>query len=138
MKFALCFSLLFGFSMVFAQEKPSPPPRPETPIKLVTSEDDSPVSYTLKVMSIIDMKCLGCHSPKGRSDKAKEALMWETLQSADKMDALGTLDEIIEVLDEGKMPPEKMLERMPHMKLTEEETATLKQWAENLVTKIEE
>ena len=38
--------------------------------------------------------------------------------------------EMFEVLEDGKMPPERMVERFPEMKLTEEETKTLLAWVE--------
>ncbi len=130
---SLVFTLLLAMVIAKAQD------RPPTKVLLVPTADSARlVSYDMSMIGIINGKCLGCHSPTGRNDDAKEALQWEQLQNAGKADAYAILDEILEVLDEGSMPPEKMIERFPHLKLTEEETATLKTWAENTLARLEE
>lgn len=105
-----------------AQEKPQ--------LKVVFAESESQISYPLDVFNIIDSKCYGCHSPQSRNEDSKEALQWIDLQDMEAIELLAIMDEIEEVLEEGKMPPEKIVEKYPHMKLTEEETARLKTWAE--------
>jgi len=60
------------------------------------------------------------------------------LQAMDDMDLLTKMDEILEVLEEGKMPPEKAIERYPEIELTEEEVVQLKAWAENIMAKLDE
>lgn len=96
------------------------------------------ISYDMDVMKVIDSKCLGCHSPKGKSDKARKALIWENLQTLSGADAYAKLDEMMEVIEEGSMPPKKMIEKYPGLKLTEEETAALKEWTESMLAKLEE
>lgn len=98
--------------------------------------DDSAISFPLEVATLIDNKCYGCHSPQGRNDKAKEKLIWLDLQKMDKVDLVGALGEVAEVLEEGSMPPEKMIEKYPQMKLTEAEVATLKAWVESAQNKL--
>jgi len=115
---------LAGFNSAYAQKE-------ETKVLLVSQNDtDQVLSFTMSAMQVIDAKCLGCHSPGGKSDKAKDKLMWEKLQKMDAADAVAKLDEIIEVLEEGEMPPKKMIEKYPSMKLSAEESATLTAWAE--------
>jgi len=46
-----------------------------------------------------------------------------------KAKLVSTFSDIEEVLDEGKMPPEKFLEKRPEKKLTDEEKDLLKSWA---------
>lgn len=43
---------------------------------------------------------------------------------------------MLEVLAEGKMPPEKFLEFKPEAKLTEAEANTLTEWAETNAKKL--
>jgi uncharacterized membrane protein len=100
-------------------------------IKLVFADADSQLDYSLEAMTIINNKCYGCHSPSGRSDDAKEALLWMELQTNEQEDIIASLDEIVEVLEEGEMPPPKIVEKYPNMKMTDDEIATLKAWAES-------
>jgi len=94
------------------------------------TDDEPMLAYSKKAKAVIDAKCYGCHSDDGKSDKAKEALLWDKLPTLEKIKMVSTLDEIIEVLEEGTMPPEKFLARKPEAKLTEKEVKTLMNWAE--------
>jgi uncharacterized membrane protein len=89
------------------------------------------------VKAVVDNKCFGCHSEESQSDKAKEKLRWDQLDQLSKAKLVTTFGNIEEVLDKGKMPPEKFLERRPEKKLTDEERQILKSWvvssAENLM-----
>ncbi len=92
--------------------------------------NNATIEYPENVKQVIDSKCYNCHSDKGQSDDAKEALHWDKLLTLDKADQIATLDEIIEVLEEGTMPPKKAIERFPNLKMSEEEVGTLLDWAE--------
>lgn len=81
------------------------------------------------VKAIIDNKCYGCHSADSQNDKAKEKLRWDQLDQLSKAKLVSTFSDIEEVLDKGKMPPEKFLEKRPEKKLTDEEKGLLKSWA---------
>jgi len=85
--------------------------------------------YPEAVKKVIDSKCLGCHSPEGRSDKAKEALNWTTLMGLEKSVQVSKLDKVIEVLEKGEMPPKKMIEMHPEAKISEDDSKILKDWA---------
>lgn len=114
-----------GLNTAQAQKK-------EARVLLVPQDDTEQVlAYPISVMNVVNNKCLGCHSPSGKSDDAKEDLMWETLQDLSTEDMVAVLDEIVEVLEEGKMPPKKIVAKYPNMKLSDEESATLKEWAES-------
>jgi mono/diheme cytochrome c family protein len=88
------------------------------------------VEYPEAVKKVIDAKCFGCHSPEGKSDKAKEALNWTTLTGLEKAPMVSKLDKVIEVLEKGEMPPQKMIERNPDAKISEADSKLLKNWAE--------
>ncbi len=88
------------------------------------------VEYPEAVKKVIDAKCFGCHSPEGRSDKAKEALNWTTLTGLEKAPMVSKLDKVIEVLEKGEMPPQKMIERNPDAKISATDSKILKDWAE--------
>ncbi|HZK94047.1 MAG TPA: heme-binding domain-containing protein, partial [Prolixibacteraceae bacterium] len=71
----------------------------------------------------------GCHSPEGRSEKAKEKLLWTDLLGLEKSVQVSKLDKIVEVLDKGEMPPKKMLEMHPEAKISAEDSKILRDWA---------
>ena len=126
--FTCCFVLIAFFmaTETFAQKQ-----GPEKTRVLLVDDSTQVLSYPMDVMSIITNKCLGCHSPNARGDKSKQALQWVLLQNMTGADLVAKLDEVVEVLEEGEMPPAKMLERFPMMKLTDDEVAILKEWAES-------
>ena len=85
--------------------------------------------YPEAVKKVIDSKCLGCHSPEGRSEKAREKLNWTTLMGLEKSVQVSKLDKVVEVLDKGEMPPKKMIEMHPEAKISEDDSKILKDWA---------
>ena len=93
-------------------------------------QDKDKIEITGEVKEIIEAKCMGCHKPDSRNQKAKDKLQWAKVPELDKEGQDDLIKELFEVLEEGKMPPKKALERRPQMKLTEEETKTLLAWAE--------
>jgi uncharacterized membrane protein len=103
-------------------------------IKVVLADSSSQFGFTLDAMTVINNKCYGCHSPNARGDKSKKALMWIELQTMDDVDLIAKLDEIVEVMEEGSMPPAKMIEKYPGMKMTDEEVEILKSWSESLLS----
>jgi uncharacterized membrane protein len=86
--------------------------------------------YTAAVKKVIDNKCYGCHSPGGKSQNAKNALMWDNLPALQKKDMVASLDKIVRVLRKNTMPPESAVKRSPEMKLSSEESKLLLSWAE--------
>jgi uncharacterized membrane protein len=89
------------------------------------------ITFPTDVKAVIDNKCYGCHSKDGRSEEAKEDMMWDSIPLYPKARQIAVLDDISEVLEKGKMPPEKMIEMHPEAALTKEQADLLKNWAEN-------
>lgn len=87
--------------------------------------------YTAEVKKVIDNKCYGCHSVNGKSKDAKNALMWDNLPNLQKSRLVATLDDIIKVLKENKMPPEEVIKKYPEMKLLPLEKKIFQSWAES-------
>ena len=92
--------------------------------------------FPKKVKAVIDKSCYGCHSEKGKSDDAKEALRWDKMAEYDKAKLVSVMDEIIEVVEKQEMPPKKMVEKKPDLKPTEKEYETLVKWAEKEADKL--
>ncbi len=129
-KLLLASSIVFAFCL-FTQDVKAQKQGPEKTKVLLADSTQQVGAYPMDVMTLITNKCLGCHSPSGRSDKAKKKLMWVQLQYMEPADLIAKLDEIAEVVEEGEMPPAKMIERFPNLKLTDDEVALLKDWAES-------
>ena len=107
-------------------------PAPESKLQSV----DTVVAYTADARAIIDQKCFGCHNPEAKNEKSKKKLMWDDLPKLAKAKQLKTMNDMLEVLAEGKMPPAKFLEFKPEAKLTEAEATTLTAWAEDNAKKL--
>lgn len=103
--------------------------KPE-PADIHVFQDQAGITFPEDVQTIIDAKCMGCHKPDSRNTKAKEKLQWASVAKMNKEEQEHLVDELFEVLEDGKMPPKKTLERRPQMKLTDEETKTLLAWVE--------
>jgi cytochrome c553 len=125
MKRFVGFGILFLFSGLLLQSY--------TSVSLDGQDAVPPgIKFPKKVDAIIKNKCYGCHSADGKSDKAKEKLMWDDLASL-KPAMLGEkLKGISHVLGEGSMPPAKFVEKMPEKKLTEAETSVMTKWASKM------
>lgn len=87
------------------------------------------IIYPAAVKKVIDQKCYGCHSVKGQSQDAKDALMWDDLPKLDRGKMVATLNDIIEVLEDNLMPPEEVIKEYPEAKLLPEEKEVLHAWA---------
>jgi uncharacterized membrane protein len=88
------------------------------------------ITFPADVKAVIDNKCYGCHSKDGRSEEAKADMMWDSIPLYTKERQIAVLDDISEVLEKGKMPPEKMIEMHPEAALGPDQKEMLKKWAE--------
>ena len=91
---------------------------------------DGAFVYPATVKTVIDNKCYGCHSVKGKSDDAKKAVMWDSIPNLEKGKLIAKLNNIINVLNDGSMPPEDVVKKYPDAKLLLKERKILKDWAE--------
>ncbi len=123
-KTALVF--LLSLTFVIGDNTPTPNP-PQDGNGLVMPED---------IKLVIEKKCAGCHSAGSKNEKAKEKLIWANVSTMDKTAAASILDEVVEVVSKGEMPPVKFLERFPENKLTEKEAKSIKKWADKSANKL--
>ena len=96
---------------------------------LTQTVQQSGSAYPEKVKKVIDSKCYGCHSVNGKSQDAKDALMWDSLPGLQKSRIIATLDDMIKVLEKNEMPPAAVVKKYPEMKLLSEESKILLSWA---------
>ena len=81
-----------------------------------------------EVATILKTSCFACHSTGSNADKALEAVNFEEWDSYRLTKKVGTLGEMAEVLEEGKMPPARFLERNPDAALTDAQKKILVDW----------
>lgn len=93
-------------------------------------QDQNGIEIKGDVKEIIENKCMGCHNPEARNEKAREKLQWLNVPKLDKEGQEHLIADLFEILEEGKMPPKRTVERRPEMKLTDAETKTLMAWVE--------
>jgi hypothetical protein len=98
--------------------------------KDVSVRHQAGITFPADVKAVIDNKCYGCHSIDGKSEEAKEDMMWDSIPLYPKARQIAVLDDISEVLEKGKMPPEKMIEMHPEAALTPVQKDLLRNWAE--------
>ena len=94
------------------------------------------VKFPKKVDAVIKNKCYGCHSPEGKGDKAKAALMWDDLAGLEPAMQAEKFKNISKVLSEGSMPPKMMVEKMPEKALSAAERTIMSKWADKTAKKI--
>ncbi|RKQ42283.1 heme-binding protein [Roseivirga pacifica] len=82
------------------------------------------------IKAIVEAKCMGCHKPDARNEKAREKLQWVKVPEMNLEEQEDFVAEMFEVIEEGEMPPERTVERRPEMKLTAEENAAFIAWLE--------
>jgi uncharacterized membrane protein len=98
--------------------------------KDISTRYQAGITIPADVKAVIDNKCYGCHSKDGRSEEAKKDLLFDSIPLYPKDRQIAVLDDISEVLQKGKMPPEKMIQMHPEAALTAEQKALIKNWAE--------
>lgn len=103
-------------------------PAPVENLELVLLEEG--ITFPENVQTIIREKCTGCHKPDAKNEKARKKLQWVKVPEMNKEEQEHLIAELFEVLEEGKMPPKKTVERKPEMKLTADETKILLAWVE--------
>ena len=81
-----------------------------------------------EIGAILKSSCLGCHNAEARSEDAKKAVQFDQWNDFRVTKKIGILETMGEVLEEGKMPPEKFLEKNPDKKLSKEQQKLLVDW----------
>ncbi len=126
-------SLIFGLIVLFIA------------VSTVIIARDNPVKTPVPKMPdnvkvIVEKSCFGCHNTDSKNEDAKEDLDFKKLDTLSDLKKIGAYKHIVEVLEKDEMPPKKVLEKRPQMKLTEDEKKTLMDWAkkeaETLVKKL--
>ncbi len=81
-----------------------------------------------EIGAILQTSCFGCHNSEARSDDAKKAVQFDQWDNYSVIKKISILEEIGEVLEEGKMPPPRFLENNPDKKPSKEHQQQLVDW----------
>ncbi len=87
------------------------------------------------VHEVLKEKCYGCHNTESRGEKSKKKFNIDHLTDGNysKGKFVSKLGDIVEVLEEKNMPPEKFLVKYPNKELTADESLLLINWANNQI-----
>jgi len=83
-----------------------------------------------EVKEVLKSSCYDCHSKEASHKKGKLALNFDKWDDYKLTKRISKLDAICEVIEEGKMPPEKYLKGNPEKALTDEQKELICNWAE--------
>ena len=100
---------------------------PETPSESVFPDE---------ISSILKNSCYDCHSTATGSEKALKAIDFEQWDQYRLSKQIGLLGDIGKVVEEGKMPPGKYLEKKPDRKLSESQINLLADWTKQEADKL--
>lgn len=96
------------------------------------------VSYHVPddVQQILDKSCYDCHNSDSDNEKGKKKLQFDKLGELKTYKQVAKLTDIADVINEGDMPPKKVLKDYPEMKLTKEEKEKLVGWAQDMARQL--
>lgn len=83
------------------------------------------------IQSILDGKCIKCHSSESSGSKSKSKLNFDKFTNGDYSNGklVSKFGKISKQLKGNKMPPKKYLSKNPDKKLTSEESELILKWA---------
>ena len=82
------------------------------------------------VKDILKTSCYDCHSNEASNKKAIDALNFDQWDGYKKTKQISKLEAICEVVKEGKMPPEKYLDKNPDVALSDEQKKIVCIWTD--------
>jgi len=102
------------------------------------NEGDSKISYSMpkSVRSVFLNKCFDCHNQQSKSDKAREALNFSTLDQLNKFKLIAKFNESAKEIEEVKMPPRKFVDKHPEADLQVNERKLLLDWIKKETTSL--
>jgi mono/diheme cytochrome c family protein len=128
----LTFILLIFLASFTFQSQPADKNKKTPDIAKVSDEFPEDIAKILKV------HCMDCHVTASKNDKAKKKLNFDKWNELNMLKKTGKLNDIVEVVKEGEMPPEKYLNHYPDKKLSDEQIKTLVKWAEQTMDSFKE
>ena len=106
--------------------------------KNINSSESKVEDFPEDVAKILKVHCMDCHVTASKNDKAKDKLNFDKWDQLNMMKKTGKLNDIIKVVEEGEMPPEKYLNHYPDKKLTEDQVKVITKWAQGTMDSFKE
>jgi hypothetical protein len=94
--------------------------------------------FPADVKEVLKTSCYDCHSKDASHKKGTLALNFDKWDDYKLTKRISKLDAICEVIEEGKMPPEKYLKGNPDKALSDDQKALICNWAEDESAKLME
>jgi len=117
--------LIIGFSFISLSYRTA-----DKEIKSVLKSSNV-IEISAEVQSILDSKCIACHSTESDSQKSKMKLNFDKFTNGKYSNGkiVSKLGKIKKQVEKGKMPTEKYLKKNPDKKLTVDESKLLIKWS---------
>lgn len=106
--------------------------------KNISFSESNVEDFPEDVAKILKVHCMDCHVTESKNDKAKDKLNFDNWDKLNMMKKTGKLNDIIKVVEEGEMPPEKYLNHYPDKKLTEDQVKVITKWAQGTMDSFKE
>jgi hypothetical protein len=90
------------------------------------------------VLTILSTHCFTCHSTGAKSEDALKKVDFKKWNEYSDVKKVGILNDIKEVAEKGKMPPEKYLNKYPEKALSAEDRERIVEWAGEAAVKLME
>ncbi len=81
-----------------------------------------------KVFDILESSCFDCHMSTSKNEKARKKMSFDKFSKLSPMNLTAILNDLNKATKEGKMPPEKYLDKYPEKKLTQAEIEAIAKW----------
>ena len=89
-----------------------------------------------EVSTVLESRCYGCHTTGAKSEDALKAVNfteWENYKASKQVAVLGDISNVVE---KGKMPPEKYLKNNPEKELTDVQKKLIVDWTKEASDKL--
>ena len=89
-----------------------------------------------EVSTVLESRCYGCHTTGAKSEDALKAVNfteWENYKASKQVAVLGDISNVVE---KGKMPPEKYLKNNPEKELTDVQKKLILDWTKEASDKL--
>lgn len=96
-----------------------------------TISNNDVIEIPSDIQSVLDDKCIKCHSSESSGSKSKSKLNFDKFTNGEYSNGklVSKFGKISKMLNGNKMPPKKYLDKNPDKKLSSEESELILNWA---------
>ena len=89
-----------------------------------------------EVSTLLETRCYGCHTTGAKSEDALKAVNFSEWENYRQSKQVAVLGDICNVVEKGKMPPEKYLKSNPDKKLSDAQKKLICDWTKEASDKL--